>query len=331
MIALTAGQLLVTARALNPAFADRQQELYPSTGLTRALQSYARSAPWPARILPVSPTASARGPGSVLAPGNQSLVLDVDLVGGYDSVIPQRTVELARYLVGEPLTALGRHDAEASAILATSERVRYGELTRFGISALATLPGFTAAADWGGPPRRGIAATDLYAGKDGTLLALGNADGGPRVVTEVVTSAEPFMTYTRPDFPWRTAAVAGADEVRRMPRTITPGPVTQTVSDVRQSANALRLVAHSSAPGLLVIPENWDQGWSAIVNGRPAPDLRVNGVEQAVPVPAGRAVVVLRYRPPLFLAGTLVTSAALLGVLVLCAAGRRGRRDRDGS
>jgi uncharacterized membrane protein YfhO len=65
--------------------------------------------------------------------------------------------------------------------------------------------------------------------------------------------------------------------------------------------------------GLLVTRASYARGWTATVDGRAAPVFRANGKHRAVPLPAGRHEVVLRYRPPGLALGVALTalSAAL--------------------
>ncbi len=65
------------------------------------------------------------------------------------------------------------------------------------------------------------------------------------------------------------------------------------------------------APGLLVIADTWMPGWTAAVDGHPAPVLRGNRAQRVVPLPEpGRHEVVLRYRPPGLDAGLALTAAS---------------------
>lgn len=85
-------------------------------------------------------------------------------------------------------------------------------------------------------------------------------------------------------------------------------------------------------PGLLVVSQAWSPGWSATVDGRPAPVVRVDGVVQGVPVPAGRSRVELRYRPPGLIAGGATSALAVAGIgaaLAVDAGRRRGRQRRQ--
>ena len=55
----------------------------------------------------------------------------------------------------------------------------------------------------------------------------------------------------------------------------------------------------TEAPGLLVVADTWMPGWTASVDGRPAPVLRGNHAQRVVPLPAGPAhEIVLPLRHP---------------------------------
>lgn len=73
-------------------------------------------------------------------------------------------------------------------------------------------------------------------------------------------------------------------------------------------------IAKCEGDAFLVFAERWDRGWSATVDGIPAPLVRTYGLVLGVPVPAGRHRVVLQYAPPFFGLG-LVASAAAVVVL----------------
>jgi len=62
------------------------------------------------------------------------------------------------------------------------------------------------------------------------------------------------------------------------------------------SAEGGRIDARGEGPGLLVVAAAWDPGWSASVDGRPLPLLRVDHAEIGVPIGPGIHRVVLRHR-----------------------------------
>jgi hypothetical protein len=82
------------------------------------------------------------------------------------------------------------------------------------------------------------------------------------------------------------------------------------------SPRAERYLVEADGPGLLVMRDSFARGWRAEVDGRGAPVLRANGKHRAVPVPAGRHEVRLRYAPPGLEAGFVLSalSAVVLGV-----------------
>lgn len=84
-------------------------------------------------------------------------------------------------------------------------------------------------------------------------------------------------------------------------------------------AEGARLDVRADGPGVLVVAEGWDPGWSAAVDESPAPVLRVNHSQLGVPLPPGTHRVTLRYRPRGFLAGLALAAA---GLTLLALAGR---------
>jgi hypothetical protein len=79
-------------------------------------------------------------------------------------------------------------------------------------------------------------------------------------------------------------------------------------------AEAGRLDVRADGPGLLVLAEGYDPGWSAAVDGAPARVLRVNHAQLGVALEAGTHRVTLRYRARGFSFG-LALAAAGLGIL----------------
>jgi Bacterial membrane protein YfhO len=82
------------------------------------------------------------------------------------------------------------------------------------------------------------------------------------------------------------------------------------------SPQAERYLVETDGPGVLVMRDSFARGWTAAVGGRAVSVLRANGKHRAVPVPAGRHEVSLRYEPPGLETGVVLTvlSAAFLGV-----------------
>ncbi len=87
-----------------------------------------------------------------------------------------------------------------------------------------------------------------------------------------------------------------------------------------------RLEVSTTAPCLLVISDTWLPGWSAQVDGKPAPVFRGNLAQRVIPIGGpGRHRVDLHYSPPGLKLGGLITagSALIWTVLGLLAVRRR--------
>jgi uncharacterized membrane protein YfhO len=74
---------------------------------------------------------------------------------------------------------------------------------------------------------------------------------------------------------------------------------------------------------VLVVSQAWLPGWTGRVAGRRIPAVRVDGLVQGIPVPAGRHQVTLRYDPPGARAGLAVSFLTLGGLLAWLALWRR--------
>ncbi len=89
----------------------------------------------------------------------------------------------------------------------------------------------------------------------------------------------------------------------------------------------VRIDVDASDPSILVVRNAWDEGWSATLDGRRVPLLRVDGFVQGVAVPEGRHRVSLVYREPTIGRGLALSALVWFGLLaVLVAALLRGRR-----
>jgi len=103
------------------------------------------------------------------------------------------------------------------------------------------------------------------------------------------------------------------------PRAFALGParVVETVF----SANHVVLVVESDGPAEVVLRDGWAPGWTARVDGSPAP-IRARGKHRSVPVPPGRRRVDMAYSPP-GLAAALAACGLGLAVASVLARPRR--------
>jgi hypothetical protein len=96
--------------------------------------------------------------------------------------------------------------------------------------------------------------------------------------------------------------------------TPAPDPSVESARYVAYEPDRLEIDVDAGAPALLILSETWDPGWSATVDGQPAPVLLADHVLRAIPVPAGQHSVELRYDPPYLRAGLLIAGLSLLTV-----------------
>jgi hypothetical protein len=71
----------------------------------------------------------------------------------------------------------------------------------------------------------------------------------------------------------------------------------------------------------VIVREQWALDWSALVDGQPAPVVRVNHALRAIPVPAGARTIALHYEARQLRLGAVVS---LLAALVLYLVWKRG-------
>jgi hypothetical protein len=89
-----------------------------------------------------------------------------------------------------------------------------------------------------------------------------------------------------------------------------------------------RIVVRAEGPGLLVVGEGYDAGWTARVDGREAAVLRVNADRLGVVLREGNHRVVLAHRARGFGAGLVFASLAGAGLALAILNERRSRTSR---
>ena len=87
---------------------------------------------------------------------------------------------------------------------------------------------------------------------------------------------------------------------------------TGAVRSVRETPNTARIEVESASPAFLYMSVTRHKYWRVTVDGKPVQPRVANIAFQGVDVPAGRHVVEMRYRNPLFAAGGTVSAITLL-------------------
>jgi hypothetical protein len=111
------------------------------------------------------------------------------------------------------------------------------------------------------------------------------------------------------------------------PPTVTPGePNSGSLGQCQLRAFSHARVeaeceAHSAA--LAVFLEQYDEGWSATVDGQRTPVLRANLVMRAVPLAKGRHRIVLRFSPAGLALGVCLSIAGIVAFIAFVLLGRR--------
>jgi hypothetical protein len=90
------------------------------------------------------------------------------------------------------------------------------------------------------------------------------------------------------------------------------------ISYSRPASDEIDLKIVNASPGFVQLVESYDPGWTATVDGAPAPVLSANGFEMAIPVRRGNSDVRLRYETPGRAIGillSLLSAVSLAGLL----------------
>lgn len=171
-----------------------------------------------------------------------------------------------------------------------------------------------------GPAGRGL--TRVYAGRDATVLR--NDRAVPRAmvagaVRVTASEAETRAVLMEDGFDPREAAVVERGEpgaAQLGGGAGTGGRVAGEAEVVEEANSSVTVRAELDRPGLVVLNDNFTDGWRVEVDGREAEAVLANDVMRGVAVPAGTHEVVWRYAVPGLRAG-LVLSLLAGGVLVV--------------
>jgi hypothetical protein len=327
VVAVTAVQPISVAGSLTQAFdAHGQSRAFPSTPLISAIQKFQHQEPWPARVMLV--TNGTLSPGTTLfqpmMDGNIPQVFDIDQAGGYDSTVPGRVLNLQRVLGGASVVAVLSEPVRGALLsLFYPTSLRYDLLERTGVGAIVAPP----ATQFGD---RLSGDRTIYSGKDGRLIEIDPSAAEPRIVNraEVVdTPGEALSAFVDPRFEYTRMVILERSQLERLPpsdHTVSGG--RSIVRTTQVGTNSLTLSGYSTGSGWMVIPENWDPGWSAVVNGRPTVLLRGNYTQQVLRLTGGKFVVQLAYHAPGFRLGAVISAATVCVVFGLVGAEERRRR-----
>jgi hypothetical protein len=121
-----------------------------------------------------------------------------------------------------------------------------------------------------------------------------------------------------PRLPPRSVVLLAPDApVNPPPLQTIPAPARVTASVTAWEPGRMTVALDSTldSAAYLVIAENWYTAWTATVDGVPAPVLRANVAQMAVPVPAGARKITLEYRSSPYKLGRALTLLSLMAVV----------------
>jgi hypothetical protein len=154
------------------------------------------------------------------------------------------------------------------------------------------------------------------------LYELPGAAGHAHVVEElhVLPDAGAVLLRLRQGrFDPRREALAAAADVAG----VTLPPAARASRAQVRRAEGGRLELQAEGPGLLVVAESWDPGWSAQVDEVPARILRLNGDQMGLLLSPGFHHVALAYRVPGLRLGVALAAVGALAIGALALQGRR--------
>lgn len=145
------------------------------------------------------------------------------------------------------------------------------------------------------------------------------------------------------DLPMTAALLAGREAAERIDpfttvlteqRLILPKACRRqaTAQIVERRHGYWRIRTQTDGPGVLVVSSAYHRGWIAEMDGSSLSVIPANGILLGVPIGSGSHNIVLRFRPPAFIAAMWLCAAALLCVLALLVWDwRHARRNRTPS
>jgi hypothetical protein len=285
LVALVGTDLWLNARAFWN-YSDAPHELFASD----AIKARLRSLPRPFRVWDVD-----------VYPGAALMADDIAQQYGHHGNEPH-AFDVLNARQGSSLTFARAGDPQLLDLFA----VNY--LIVPAASAPESLPGF----------RRTVANVAASSGTPATLFERDQPVSYARIIPAAASApaARIPATIVDPQFPIdRIVLVDSA--VGTVPRAIPnplpePSSVRVTFSEWKPGSMRMRLGDGTTAPGYLLVSENWDAEWRATVDGKDARVLRGDGSLITVPVPAGAREVSLWYEGRAYARGRLVTMLSLL-------------------
>jgi hypothetical protein len=111
--------------------------------------------------------------------------------------------------------------------------------------------------------------------------------------------------------PRQTALVEGEAPAVSAPSD----PAADSAAVTHWEPDAMTVAVETGAPGLLVLSEMYADGWRAYVDGERVDILPTDHILRGIPVPAGSSVVELRFEPPAYRVGKIVSGFSAVAMI----------------
>ncbi len=249
---------------------------------------------------------------------NAPLDWDLESIDGYENLMSRSAAEYLAYVGSERTTVPGF--AVDPALDADDRRVILAD--RLPALAAANVRYLTSGAPLEIPGLREVFVGDIelpeWAGVTQSIHLYELEAWRPRVFVArdwtVVPPERPIPAQLA------SLAVPGTTLVDREPRIprADAGTGSDTIGPLVSDPERLSLTVDLAAPAVVVVSEAMAPGWTATVDGSPVELLTANVVMRGVAVPAGVHTIDMRFDPPGYRAGIVVS---LVGVALLLALG----------
>lgn len=243
-------------------------------------------------------------------PPNFSMVFGLYSLNGFDALVPAGVLQLRSLMqpglpaasqVADAILPLANRTTEPPVLdLLGVHSVTAPNTTVLGAGTLATNSTFSVFNEEGAFPAAFVVGCWSLADDGAALVRMQTMSGGDLQSTVLVAPG--------PD----------TGELGSPPASCAPGPTPAAAATTQRydPQDVVVSVPDASPGGVLVLTDQWYPGWTATVDGRPAPILRADVALRGVAVGPGSHTVEFRYRPRWPLQGLAVVSMtlALVGV-----------------
>ncbi|PJF47064.1 MAG: hypothetical protein D6709_09290, partial [Chloroflexi bacterium] len=177
-----------------------------------------------------------------------------------------------------------------------------------------------------------LLARDTFEGKEASTYRLDwepqtfNGAWIPRRITGAPSEAAMYARMRAPDFdPFGEAVIV------HMPEDRVPRGANGSAAVEGKSPGYIKVAVNADAPTLLVVSQAYHWNWVALINGREAPTIAVNGALLGAPIPAGAFSVEFSYRPLDLYIGTAISATTAVVMALSLAIHRLSGRQTGGA